>query len=89
MPARLRWEDDRIEHIAEHGVTLDEAVEVFTHRHLSVKQGKTKRKVYGQTLDGRYLTLIVGWRRSSREWWLVTARDMTPTEKRYYRQHRR
>ena len=89
MPASLRWEDDRIEHIAGHGVTLEEVIEVYTRRHLSVKQGKTKRKVYGQTLDGRYFTLIVGQRHSSRDWWLATARDMTPTEKRYYRQHRR
>jgi hypothetical protein len=43
-----------------------------------------KRLVYGRTLSGRYLLVVIG-RRRSRELWLVTAREMTDSERRLFR----
>jgi uncharacterized DUF497 family protein len=84
----LPWDDERIEHIAGHGVTIGEVLEVLEGRVWSPRWEKDRRRVYGQTESGRYLFIVVG-RRESSEIWLVTARDMTPQERRLYLKKRR
>jgi uncharacterized DUF497 family protein len=89
LKGSLSWDADRIDHIASHGVDIDEVLEVFYSDALAIRAVGGKMKLYGQTDSGRYLLVIVGRRRYSRHWWLVTARDMTDQEKRFYRQRRR
>jgi uncharacterized DUF497 family protein len=87
---RLRYDEDRIEHIAQHSVEIDEVEEVLSSGQ-SVESGweNDKRRIYGPTESGRYLMVVLGRRRRSRDLWLVTAREMTDREKKRYRRRRR
>ncbi len=89
MYEELDYEDDRIAHIAEHGVDIDEVYEVWEGNRLMSRWEKDRRRVYGQTNSGRYLIIIVGRRRRSRRSWLITAREMTEREKKNYRRRMR
>ena len=84
MYEELDYEDDRIAHIAEHDVDIDEVYEVWGGKQLMSRWEKDRRRVYGQTNSGRYLIIIVGRRRLSRKSWLITAREMTEREKKNY-----
>ncbi len=87
----LIWPQDRIEHIARHGVTPNEVKEVclgepFVQRAKS--QGENP--VYhflGQTRVGRYLFCVLI-RFPDGRGYPVTARPMTDKERRRYRQWR-
>jgi len=85
----LDYEDNRIAHIAEHGVDIDEVYEVWESNRLMSRWERNRRRVYGQTESGRYLIIIVGRRRRSRKSWLITAREMTEREKKNYRRRMR
>jgi len=83
MFEELNWDDERLEHIATHDVAISEVLEVLEGVFWSPKWEGDRRRVYGQTENGRYLFIIVGRRRSG-ELWLVTARDMTTGERRLF-----
>lgn len=83
MYEELHWDEDRLEHIARHHVTIKEVLEVVAGIFWSPRWEGDKRRVYGQTGSGRYLFVIVG-RRQNGELWLVTARNMTSDERRLY-----
>ena len=53
----FQWDDDNIEHIAEHGVTRDEAEYVVARATSPFPRaaGDGKFMVWGQTRDGSYL----------------------------------
>lgn len=78
------WEEDNIEHIANHGVEPFEAEEAIDNERLIKRGGKGKYLAYGQTDSGRYL-LVVFAPKSNARLRVVTARDMTPVEKRQTR----
>jgi uncharacterized DUF497 family protein len=88
MFEELHWDDKRLEHIAGHGVTIKEVLEVLEGRFWSPSWSQDKRRVYGQTESGRYLFIVVGRRRSG-ELWLVTARDMAHDERRLFLKKRK
>ena len=83
MFEELNWDDERLEHIATHGVTIGEVLEVLEGIFWSPRWEGDKRRVYGQTQSGRYLFIVIG-RRWSGDLWLVTARDMTIGERRLF-----
>lgn len=86
---RLRWDEDRIEHIAQHQVDIEEVLELYASGNYHESRWENRKKrLYGQISSGRYLMVVVGKRRESRDLWLVTAREMTPREKRCYRRWR-
>jgi len=78
------WDEDNIDHIARHGVEVDEVEQALAHKPL-IRKGRLERYwAFGRTQAGRYLFIVVknlgkGWAR------VITARDMTKTERRYYR----
>ena len=83
------WPDDRIEHIARHGVRPDEVEQVCFGKPL-VRRSKSRGEnpvyyVQGQTETGRYLFCVVI-RFPDGNGYPVTAREMTPKEKRRFRQ---
>lgn len=88
---RLVWSEERVEHIARHGATPDE-VEQACFGIPWVRRGKSEGEnpvyyVLGQTHAGRYLfCVVIGFPDSNG--YPVTARDMTATEKRRYREWR-
>ena len=59
----LIWPEDRVEHIARHGVRPDEVEEVcFGHAWVQRAKAKGKNPVYyvlGRTAAGRYLSTVV------------------------------
>ena len=82
------WPEERIEHIARHGVTPDEVEEACFGKSL-VQRAKSEGEnpVYyllGQTAAGRYLFCVVI-RFPDGNGYPVTAREMTASEKRRYR----
>ena len=88
----LIWPEDRIAHIAEHDVRPEEVEEVCFGRSF-VQRAKSfgKNPVYyilGQTAVGRYLFCVVI-QFPDGKGFPVTARSMTPKEKRRFNRWRR
>ena len=85
----LIWPEDRIAHIAEHGVRPHEVEDICFGRPLILRGKSTgKNPVYyvlGQTADSRYLFCVVVSLPDSRGY-PVTARQMTAKEKRRFKQ---
>ena len=82
------WPEDRIEHIARHGVTLEEVEEAcFGRAFVRRTKSEGENPVYyvlGQTASGRYL-FCVAIRFPDGKGYPVTPREMTEKEKRRYR----
>ncbi len=88
----LVWPEERIEHIARHGVTPEEVEEVcFGKPWVRRAKSEGENPVYyvlGQTEAGRYLFCVVI-RFPDGNGYPVTAREMTAEEKRRYRKWKR
>jgi uncharacterized DUF497 family protein len=86
------WPEERIEHIARHGVTPEEVEEACFGKSL-VQRAKSEGEnpvyyVLGQTDAGRYLfCVVIGF--PDGKGYPVTAREMTDKEKRRYRRRRK
>ncbi|MBD3345053.1 MAG: hypothetical protein GF401_08330 [Chitinivibrionales bacterium] len=86
------WPQDRIDHIAEHGITPDEVEEACFDLPM-VLRGKTQGEnpvyyVLGETDAGRYLfCVIISF--PDGNGYPVTARDMTKNEKQRYKKWRK
>lgn len=85
------WPEDRVDHIARHGVTPEEVEETCFGQPL-VQRAKSQGEnpvyyVLGQTEAGRYLFCVVI-RFPDGRGYPVTARPMTDKEKRRYREWR-
>jgi uncharacterized protein len=84
----LIWPDERIDHIARHGVTPEEVEHVcFGRSFVQRAKSEGENPVYyilGQSQAGRYLFCVVI-RFPDGNGYPVTAREMTAKEKRRYR----
>lgn len=82
------WTEDRIEHIARHGVTPEEVEELCFGRPLILRaKSEGENPVYyvlGQTTAGRYLFAVII-RFPDGKGYSVTARPMVDKEERRYR----
>ena len=86
---RLDWDDYRVEHISRHNVEPYEVWEVCNDTsHLARRQGRNRYLIYGQTLDGRYLFVVLE-RIQESVYKPITARNMTEREKRNFRRLRK
>ena len=84
----VRDSDWSADHIAGHGVTLDEVRQaVLEHPYWAVPGRDRTTLVYGRTYAGRYL-LVVAFTEGD-EAFIVTARDMTAAEKKTFRRKAR
>ena len=83
------WPQDRIDHIARHGVTPEEVVEVCFGRSLILRaKSEGENPVYyvlGQTDAGRYLFCVIIHFPDGKGY-PITARPMTDNEKRRYQE---
>jgi len=76
----LFWDDKAVEHVGRHGVRPDEVEQsVENVLHTYNRLGRTI--VIGQTLGGRYLFVVLEYVDQG-EWYTVTARDASVTERR-------
>lgn len=82
------WDDRNVDHLLLHQVAPDEAEEACTNRPHVRRTRQGRLLVYGQTDVGRYLLVVVQplGRGIAR---VITARDMTAKEKRFYQQQRK
>lgn len=79
----FEWDENNINHIAEHGVNPEEVEEACFNNPL-VLRGRWKRYyVLGQTDSGRYLMVVIELKTSDAAR-VVTARDMVQAERRRY-----
>lgn len=73
--------------IAAHGVSLDEVREaILEHPYWAAPGRGGTTLVYGRTYAGRYLLVVIP---EGQEAFVVTARDMTETEKKTFRRKAR
>jgi hypothetical protein len=80
-----QWSAD---HIGAHGVTLDEVREAILEHPYWTSTGKNDTTlIYGRTHAGRYLFVVAV--DDHGEAFIVTARDMTPGEKKTFRRKAR
>ncbi len=77
---RFWWDEQNIDHIADHGVEPYETEYGIANARLTRKAGQGKYIAYGQTDTGRYLTVIFAPKEQGRLR-VVTARDVTTIEK--------
>ena len=82
----ITWDQDTAEHISRHAVSPEEVEEVLFNDSDSprIMRGKENRYLaYGKTSAGRLLlvVLIIADRKTR----IITARDMTDREKKFYR----
>jgi len=84
----VRDSDWSADHVAVHGVTLDEVREAILERPYWAVPGRDGTiLVYGRTYAGRYLLAVVI--PEAEEAFVVTARDMTDNEKKTFRRKAR
>ena len=81
----LIWDEWNIEHIARHGVTRDEAMEVCSNGFIVLRSYAGRFIIVGQSTDGRALSIVV---EPEDEWkyYVVTARSASRKERRIYRE---
>jgi len=74
---------DKIE--SKHNIRFSEVEEVCVSDKKHVRKGKEELyKVFSQTLAGRYVLVVIT-NQGSGKWKVVTAREMTDSEKQLYR----
>jgi uncharacterized protein len=80
----FEWDDDNEDHVAGHGVDPSEAEEVIRRQHLEEEGRGDLRLAWGTTAFGRYL-LVVFAPKGGGILRVITARDMSPREKKNFR----
>lgn len=79
------WDEKNENHILEHGVTISEVEEAILLRRPFYQRGREDKYIaYVITEEGRYLFMVFVIKGGGRIR-IITARDMTKKEKRYYR----
>lgn len=88
----IEWSEESVDHIAGHGVSPGDVEEVCFGRPLIQRaRGRKRAALYfarGQTAGGRYLTVVFRYLGGERAR-VVTARDMTESERQGYRRRSR
>jgi len=81
----IRWTEDSETHIARHNITAYEVEQaLYTRPRLAVPGRDNTTEILGTTDAGRYLLIITTQAADGRDF-IITARDMSPTEKRTFR----
>jgi hypothetical protein len=77
----LDWVVDKID--SKHDVEPEEVEETFFSRQIEVRKTESgKYLLYGRSSDGRYLFVVFTW--VGQHVKVITARDMTQNERRFY-----
>jgi len=87
----IHWTERSEEHIARHRITPEEVEQaVFTRPQFETSGRDDSTLIYGTTDAGRHLlTVMVDSAAEPDSWYVATARDMTPSEKRLFAQRAR
>ncbi|MBI2326926.1 BrnT family toxin [Candidatus Curtissbacteria bacterium] len=79
-------EEDRLGHIAKHGVTLKEILEIISQDYIYIEGKHGRWLLIGKTKMGRFLTVVVGSRPEKNTRGLVTARPSSREERSFYKE---
>jgi uncharacterized DUF497 family protein len=86
---KILWDQETVDHIANHLVSPEEVEEVLFNdvdTPLIMQGRENKYLAYGKTHGGRLLFIV--WAVKYRKTKIITARDMTEKEKRFYRRRK-
>jgi hypothetical protein len=84
----FEWNDGNVLHLElGHGITAEEAEEIFTGSPLFRKTKKGHYVAMGPSLDGRYLTVVFEMKKEGIAR-IITGWDMDKVEIRYWRTHK-
>jgi uncharacterized DUF497 family protein len=81
----ISWDQETVDHISNHLVSPEEVEEVLFNDEdipLMMRGKEGKYLAYGKTRGGRLLFIV--WALKYRKTRIITARDMTEKEKRFY-----
>jgi uncharacterized DUF497 family protein len=85
----IRWTERAEDHIAAHGVTPTEVEQVVNTRPRLALPGRDKTEyLFGTSDAGRYLLVVLAEAIDGRDY-VVTARDMTDSERETFRRKKR
>ena len=85
----FEWDDGNVPHIElGHGVTPDEAEQVFAIRPIVRKTRHGRYVAFGPSLDGRLLTIVFEYKGAGLAR-VITGWDMSPAERRHCRERGR
>ncbi len=85
---KLLWDEDRLDHIAEHSVEREEVEEACWGPYLILRGKGDRYQLLGRTLGGRYLFVVLA-HKGGGTFKVVTARDMSQSERRRFRRQTR
>jgi len=80
----IEWDEDSIAHISRHGVEPEEVEETLEGRYIFRRGRGGTYYVLGRSESGRHLFVVLG-RKLSGSYRVVTTRDMTSAERRWFR----
>ena len=83
---KISWDQETVDHISNHLVSPEEVEEVLFNdvdTPLMMRGKESKYLAYGKTHGGRLLFIV--WALKYRKTKIITAREMTEKEKRFYR----
>ena len=86
---KISWDQETVDHISNHLVSPEEVEEVLFNDvdiPLMMRGKEDKYLAYGKTHGGRLLFIV--WASKYRRTKIITARDMTEREKRFYRRRK-
>lgn len=82
--AELEWDDNNVQHIAQHEVTPEEVEDVCFGLHISAREGSQRYILSGRTSAGRYINVVIE-RIGKGLFRPITAFEMSEGYKRGYR----
>ena len=77
------WDDRTIAHVARHGLRPEEVDETLENDYRTLTTRNGFYMLLGRSAAGRYISIIFDLLGDGKAW-VITARDMTQTEKRRY-----
>ncbi len=80
----IEWDEDSIDHIWRHHVEPEEVEEILQGRYLFRRGRDATYSILGRSGSGRYLFTVL-FRKASGYYRVITAREMTPTERRWFK----
>jgi len=87
---KISWDQETVDHISDHLVSPEEVGEVLFNdvdKPLVMRGKEGEYLAYGKTHGGRLLFIV--WASKYRKTKIITARDMTEKEKRFYRRRKK
>lgn len=80
------WDNHNTEHIASHGVDCDEVEQVFLGEHRLFRSRQGRYTALGHSAQGRHLFVVFDYLGHGAVR-VITARDMTPRERKLLRKY--